>query len=165
MAKDYYQILGVARNATDDEIKTAYRKMALKFHPDRNKGDKEAEQRFKEAAEAYEVLRDTEKRQLYDQYGEAGLKGRPMRGFSSFDDIFDAFGDIFGGGGGIFGDLFAGGQRRGPRRGASLRCDIEIDLNEVATGVEKVIEVARREICDECHGSGAKPGTSPVTCS
>ncbi len=161
MAKDYYQILGVARNASADEIKSAYRKLALKYHPDRNKGDKEAEQKFKEAAEAYEVLRDPEKRQLYDQYGEAGLRGRPMRGFSTFEDIFEAFGDIFGGG--LFDDLF-GGRRRAPRRGASLRCDIEISLEDVATGVEKVIEVARREICDTCHGTGAKPGTQPVTC-
>jgi len=167
MAQDYYQTLGVARNAEDDEIKSSYRKMALKYHPDRNKDNKEAEQKFKDAAEAYEVLRDPEKRRLYDQYGEAGLKGRTMRGFSSFDDIFDAFGDIFGGGGGgggIFDGLFGGQTRRGPRRGASLRCDIEIELGEIATGVEKVIDVARREVCTECNGTGAKPGTMPVTC-
>lgn len=164
MPEDYYVILGVDRSAGEEEIKRAYRKMALKYHPDRNNGDKDAETRFKEAAEAYEVLRDPEKRQLYDHYGRAGLRGQATRGFSSFQDIFEAFGDIFGGGS-IFDDFFAGGGRgAGPRRGASLRCDIEIDLEEVVEGGEKAIEVARREICPACKGTGAKPGTKPKAC-
>lgn len=164
MAEDYYAILGVERNAGEEDIKRAYRKMALKHHPDRNKGDKEAERKFKDAAEAYEVLRDPQKRQLYDQYGREGLRGQTTRGFSTFQDIFEAFGDIFGGGS-ILDDFFGGGGRRaGPRRGASLRCDIEIDLEEVVEGGEKVIEVARREVCPSCRGIGAKSGTRPKAC-
>lgn len=163
MPKDYYEILGLTRNATPEEIKSAYRQMALKYHPDRNKGDKDAEGAFKEAAEAYEVLRDAEKRELYDRYGHGGLSGQTTRGFGSFQDIFDAFGDVFGGGG-VFEDLLGGQRRRGPRRGPSLRCDIGVDLNEVATGAAKTIEVVRREICTECRGTGAKPGTMPRVC-
>lgn len=162
MADDYYQILGVARNAGEDEIKSSYRKMALKYHPDRNKGDKEAEGKFKKAAEAYEVLRDPQKRQLYDQYGQEGLRGTASRGFSSFGDIFEAFGDIFGGS--VFDDFFGGGGRRGPRRGASLRCDIEIELGDVSVGTDKTIELSRQEVCPDCRGTGAKSGTMPVTC-
>ena len=170
MAKrDYYAVLGVDRNAPSDEIKKAYRKMALKYHPDRNPGNKKAEESFKEAAEAYEILRDPEKRSLYDQFGHAGLEGVPHRGFNTFEDIFEAFGDIFGGGS-IFEDLFGfgGSRRRGTRtrarRGPSLRCEISLDLYEVSRGAEKTIELRRNETCAGCGGSGAEPGTSPVTC-
>lgn len=164
MAKeDYYKILGVDRNAGEDDIKRAYRKLALKFHPDKNPDDDEAERKFKEAAEAYEALSDPQKRQLYDRYGHDGLRGTTMRGFGTFEDIFDAFGDIFGGGG--FEDLFGFGRRgRRARRGPSLRCDITIDFAGVAKGVQKVISVVRHEPCPTCGGTGAKPGTSPITC-
>lgn len=163
---DYYKILGVNRNATEEDIKKSYRQMALKYHPDRNPGDKGSEQKFKEAAEAYEVLGDPEKRRRYDQFGHDGLRGTEMHGFSTFEDIFDAFGDIFGGRS-IFGDFFGAGRTRGrePRRGASLKCDIEVDFAEVAKGVEKTIELTRKEPCDKCNGTGARNGTSPTTCS
>jgi len=168
MAKeDYYKILGVGRNASQEEIKKAYRKMALKYHPDRNPGDKEAEKRFKEAAEAYEVLSDPQKRARYDQFGHQGLKGVDVRGFSTFEDIFEAFGDIFGGGS-IFDEFFGGfrgGRRRGARRGPNLRCEVHLDLAEVARGVEKTIVLHRREICDRCNGTRAEPGSMPSQCS
>ncbi len=165
MEEDFYQVLGVDRNASGEDIKKAYRKMAMKYHPDRNPGNKEAEQIFKKAAEAYGVLSDPDKKRRYDQYGVDGLRGTEAPGYSSFEDIFDAFGDIFGGGS-IFEDFFGGGKGRGRagRRGASLKCDIEIDFKEVATGVEKKIELTRREVCDTCRGTGAREGTSPVTC-
>ncbi len=164
MEEDYYRILGVEKGASADDIKKAYRKIALKYHPDRNPGNKEAEQIFKKAAEAYGVLGDTEKRQRYDQYGIDGLRGGDTRGYSSFEDIFDAFGDIFGGGS-IFEDFFGGrGRGKAARRGASLKCDIEIDFKEAASGVEKKIELTRKENCDTCRGTGAKEGTSPVSC-
>jgi molecular chaperone DnaJ len=164
---DYYKILGVNRNSTEEDIKKAYRQMALKHHPDRNPGNKEAEQRFKNAAEAYEVLGDSEKRRRYDQFGHDGLRGTEMHGFSTFEDIFDTFGDIFGGRGGIFEDFFGTGrtQRREPHRGASLKCDIEVDFVEVAKGVEKTIELIRKEPCEKCRGTGARDGTRPTTCS
>lgn len=162
--EDYYNILGVNRNASQDDIKRSYRKMALKYHPDKNPGDKKAEEMFKAAAEAYEVLSDPEKRRRYDQFGHEGLRGVETRGFGSFDDIFEAFGDIFGGGS-IFEDFFGGRtQTRSARRGASLRCDIVLDFKEVATGIEKTIEITKRDICEECRGSGARKGTSPVSC-
>src|SRR5574337_1450443 len=146
MEEDFYQVLGVDRNASGEEIKKAYRKMALKYHPDRNPGNKEAEQIFKKAAEAYGVLGDPEKRRRYDQFGMDGLRGAETRGYSTFEDIFDAFGDIFGGGS-IFEDFFGMGrsQKRAARRGASLKCDIELDFKEVAAGVEKKIELTRKE--------------------
>ena len=176
MAKrDYYEVLEVARDASGDDIKRSYRKLAFKYHPDRNKGDTEAEQRFKEAAEAYEVLSSEDKRRIYDQYGHQGLEGAGAgpRGFSSFDDIFSAFGDIFGGGGGggggsPFDDIFGfgragrGGQRA--ERGASLKCKLEVDLDEVAAGIEKTIELRRNELCESCDGSGARAGTKPKAC-
>lgn len=163
---DYYKILGVNRNAAEEDIKKAYRQIALKYHPDRNPGDKQAEQKFKNAAEAYEVLGDPEKRQRYDQYGHDGLRGTEMHGFSTFEDIFDAFGDIFGGRS-IFEDFFGAGRTRTrePHRGASLKCDIEVDFTEVARGVEKTIELTRREPCEKCNGTGAQDGTRPITCS
>ncbi len=162
---DYYETLGVARDASADEIKKAYRKKALEFHPDRNPGDAEAERQFKAAAQAYEVLSDDGKRQIYDTYGEEGLQGtsRP-RGFGGFEDIFSAFGDIFGEDlGGMFGGGF-GGTRSARRRGASLRCRIDITLDDVANGVEKSISVWRHEHCETCEGSGASPGTSVRSC-
>ncbi len=162
--EDYYNTLGVKRNASQDELKRVYRKLALKYHPDKNPGDKAAEEKFKAAAEAYEVLGDQDKRRRYDQYGHDGLRGVESRGFGSFDDIFEAFGDVFGGSS-IFEDFFGGSTRtRSARRGASLRCDIALDLKEVSTGVEKVIEITKKNLCDECRGTGARKGTSPVTC-
>ncbi len=166
--EDYYNVLGVDRNSGQDDIKRAYRKLALKYHPDKNQGNKEAEEKFKIAAEAYEVISDPEKRQRYDQYGHEGLRGGDARGFGNFEDIFDAFGDIFGGGGGggggIFEDFFGGGRRQAEKRGASLRCDVSIDFKDVATGIEKTIEITKRDFCEECRGTGARKGTSPVSC-
>ncbi len=164
--EDYYNVLGVERNSSQDDVKRAYRKLALKYHPDKNQGNKEAEEKFKIAAEAYEVISDPDKRRRYDQYGHEGLRGGEARGFGSFDDIFDAFGDIFGGGGGggIFEDFFGGGRRQAEQRGASLRCDIAIDFKEVATGIEKTIEITKRDFCEACRGTGARKGTSPVSC-
>ena len=172
--RDYYEVLGVDRNAGADELKKSYRKLALKYHPDRNKDDSQAAEKFKEAAEAYEVLNDPEKRRIYDQFGHEGLdRGGYQRGFSSFEDIFSAFNDIFGGGGGggsIFGDLFGfqtGGRRsrHRPERGASLKCEIRISLEDAFEGVDKTIELNRNEICETCRGSGAKPGTSVAACT
>jgi molecular chaperone DnaJ len=170
MAGDYYEILGVPRDASPDQIKSAYRKLAVECHPDRCPGDKEAEERFKQAAEAYDVLRDPEKRQRYDMFGPEGLRGVGTRTFSSFDDIFAAFGDIFGTGlGSIFGDFF-GGPRTGGRaagrraRGASLRCEVAVTFEEAAEGIEKTIVLRRSEHCETCGGTGAKPGTSPTNC-
>ncbi|MCC6463960.1 MAG: molecular chaperone DnaJ [Planctomycetes bacterium] len=167
MAKrDYYEILGVAKNATADELKKSYHKLALKYHPDRNPGDKEAEAKFKEAAEAYGVLSDDEKRRQYDQFGHSGPGGFPGgAGFNNVEDIFSAFSDIFGGS--VFGDFFGGGRRgggRGGRRGASLRCGISLDFAEVVEATEKTISLRRNESCDACSGSGAQKGSSPRTC-
>ena len=169
--RDYYEVLSVERNADGDTIKRAYRKMAIENHPDKNPGDATAEQRFKEAAEAYSVLSDDGKRQRYDQYGHAGVEGPGGGGgggFHSAEDIFSAFGDMFGGGGGggFFDQIFGGGGRRGRgRRGSSLKVDLELTLEEVATGVKKTIELKRAEPCSTCAGSGAKPGTNKKTCS
>ena len=153
--RDYYEILGVARTASAEDVKRAYRQMALKNHPDRNPGDAEAERRFKEAAEAYEVLSDPEKRARYDRYGHAGLNGAGMHDFRSAEDILSAFGDIFGG-------FFS--QRRGPRAGLDIQMRLEIDLLEAARGATKTIEFRRQEICSECRGTGARKGTVPQTC-
>lgn len=160
--RDYYEVLGVARDAEAEAIKKAYRKVALQTHPDRNPGDKEAEARFKEAAEAYEVLSDSEKRARYDRFGHEGLRGAGVHDFSNFESIFEAFGDIFGGGG-IFGDLFGRGGRR-HARGASLKVELELEFLEAARGVEKTIEIRRNERCGTCDGSGAKKGSMPKTC-
>ena len=174
MAKrDYYEILGINRNASTEEIKKAYRKYALKHHPDRNRDNPEAEGRFKEGAEAYEVLMDTQKRQVYDQYGHEGVNGAFRGGgfqwsdFShanEFQDIFSNLDEIFGGG--IFGDLFGrrGGQRRA-NRGEDLKVALKLTLEEIATGAQKTIKLARREACATCSGSGARPGTDPTTCN
>ncbi len=163
--RDYYEVLGVAKGATGKELKKAYRKLAMKHHPDRNPGDKEAEAAFKEASEAYEVLSNPEKRALYDQFGHDGLRGAgaagPGAGFDSMDDIFSQFGDIFGD---MFG--FGGGQRRrgGPRRGADLRYDLELEFEEAAFGTTKSLTIPRHVDCETCDGSGAKPGTTATTC-
>jgi len=178
MAKDYYEILGVERNAQADELKKAYRKIAMKYHPDRNPGNKEAEEKFKEAAEAYAVLSDPEKRRAYDQYGEAGLKGTAGFGGAQsmdMDDIFSMFGDIFGGrfsGFGGFDDLFSEGRQRSTRtrtrttqqRGSDLKITMPLTLEEINTGVNKKVKIRRHEVCSNCNGTGAKPGTSTVTC-
>ncbi len=167
--RDYYDVLGVPKNAEPDAIKRAYRKIALRYHPDKNPGNDEAEERFKEAAEAYEVLSDTEKRERYDRFGFAGVGGQG-RQFQSFEDIFSAFGDIFGGGGGgggIFEQFFGGGRRQGAARGrgAHLKVDLEVTLDEVREGTRKTIEITRNEICAKCRGTGAKQGTRPVRCT
>ncbi len=158
--RDFYEVLGVARDAEPEDIKRAYRQMALKYHPDRNPGDKEAEKKFRESAEAYEVLSDQEKRHRYDRYGHAGLEGTPFHDFRSTDDIMSAFSDIFGGG--LFGDLF-GERRRGPRPGPDLLMKLEIELVEAARGTSRGIEVSRQEFCGECRGSGARKGTVATT--
>lgn len=164
--RDYYEVLGVGRGANDGEIKSAYRKMALKYHPDRNPGDKDAEEKFKEAAEAYAVLADPDKRAAYDRFGHAGVgAGQGPAGFdptifADFGDILGGLGDFFG-----FGDVFGGGRRRGgPRRGADLRYDLEISFDESASGTETVIQVPREETCDTCRGTGAAEGSGPEVC-
>src|SRR5262245_54325729 len=168
MAKrDYYEVLGVEHNAAEESIKRAYRKKALEFHPDRNPGDPEAEAKFMEAAEAYDVLGDAEKRRRYDQYGHAGVGAESFSGtrFTNIEDIFEAFGDVFGGG--LFGDLFGQQGRRGggKRPGRDLRIVLELALEEVDQGVAKDITLKRAEHCGTCRGSGAKPGTSPIVCT
>lgn len=160
--RDFYEVLEVSREASVEVIKKSYRQMALKYHPDRNPGDKEAEKKFREAAEAYEVLSDTAKRQRYDRYGHAGLEGSSVHDFRSTDDIMSAFSDIFGGG--LFGDLF-GDRRRGPRPGPDLLMKLEIELVEAARGTSRTIEVSRQEFCAECRGSGARKGTVATTCN
>ena len=159
--RDYYEILGLGRNTTNDELKATYRKLALKYHPDRNPGNKEAEEKFKEAAEAYEVLRDSEKRTLYDQYGHAGLEGSGFSGFGGFEDIFSSFGDIFE-------DFFGFGTRRRSRtraqRGADLRYDLTLGFMEAVFGTETDITLEKMGICPECNGSRCEAGTGPETC-
>ncbi len=154
--RDYYEVLGVSRTATEAELKKAYRTLAMQYHPDKNPDNKEAEDNFKEAAEAYEVLQDSEKRQIYDQYGHEGLKGRGPS-FSGMEDIFSSFGDIFG-------DFFGGGGGRA-RTGADLRADVQITFEEAAFGIEKEVEVKKPIACKTCKGSCAKPGTTPERCS
>ena len=160
--RDYYEVLGVNRDAGDDEIKKAYRKLAMKFHPDRNPDNKEAEEKFKEAKEAYEMLSDPQKKAAYDRYGHAGVD--PSMGAGPGAQGFDGFSDAFGD---IFGDLFGGGGRGGRSnvyRGADLRYNLEITLEEAARGAEKTIRIPTVEECGTCHGSGAKPGTHPKPC-
>lgn len=164
MAKrDYYEALGVARNATEDDLKKNYRKLAFQYHPDRNPGDREAEEKFREASEAYEVLRDTEKRSLYDRYGHDGLQSTGFKGFSGFEDIFSNFGSVFE-------DLFGGlggrrGGRGGARAGADLRYDVQLGFEEAAFGTEKVLEFEKLETCIHCLGKRTAPGTRPTTCT
>ena len=158
--RDYYEVLGVDRSAADQEIKKAYRRIAMKYHPDRNPDDEDADAKFKEATEAYDVLMNAEKRSAYDQFGHAGVDqtmgGGGFQGGASFSDIFgDVFGDIFGGG---------GGGRQGPQRGSDLRYTMEVSLEEAVRGATREIKVPTLQHCDTCDGSGAKPGTNPVTC-
>ncbi|MBN1851079.1 MAG: molecular chaperone DnaJ [Pirellulales bacterium] len=158
--RDYYDVLNVARTASKDEIASAYRKLAIKYHPDKNPGDEAAIARFKEAAEAFEVLADREKRALYDRFGHAGVDAQMGAGphFADVEDIFSAFGDIFS-------DLFGGRRgRRGPHRGRDVRSDITLTLHEAAHGVKKTVEFQRHEWCEFCHGSGAAPGSSREKC-
>ena len=169
--RDFYEILGVSKTASAEEIKKAYRKKAIEFHPDKNPGDKVSEEKFKEAAEAYEVLSDDQKRQRYDQYGHAGVGGAAGGGFGggsmNMEDIFSHFGDIFGGHFGGFGG-FGGSQRGGGqrvRRGSDLRVKVKLTLAEVATGVEKKIKVKKYVLCSHCNGAGAAHGSQPVTCT
>jgi molecular chaperone DnaJ len=165
MAKrDYYDILEVPRNATEEEIKKSYRKLALKYHPDRNPDNPEAEEKFKEAAEAYEVLHDSEKRGLYDRYGHEGLQNAGFRGFQGFDDIFSNFGSIFEEFFGVSGSGRRGG-RRTARAGADLRYDLQITFEEAVFGTEKILEFEKTETCIHCLGKRSAPGTSPKTCS
>jgi molecular chaperone DnaJ len=155
--RDYYEVLGIARDADGEEIKRAYRRMAMQYHPDRNAGDPEAERLFKEAAEAYEVLHDGDKRRRYDRYGHAGLEGMNVPHFNDAQSVFDLFGDLFG-------DIF--GQRGRGRSGAGrdLQVAIEVELVEAATGINRTIEIEREELCAECSGSGCRRGTQPAPC-
>ena len=168
--RDYYEILSIAKTADGEEIKRAYRRMAMKYHPDRNPDDAEAEAKFKECAEAYEVLSDPDKKARYDKYGHEGLRGGGAAGhdFSrmNVDDIFSMFNDIFGGGGGGFGPRGrpGGGGRPGVARGYDLETEVEISLGEVLTGAEREVEFTRMDVCEKCSGTGAKPGTKPITC-
>lgn len=159
--RDYYEVLGVPRSATEDEIKKSYRTMALKFHPDRNPGNKEAEENFKEAAEAYEVLHDPQKRRVYDTYGLEGLRGSGFNGFQGFDDIFSSFGDIFQE---FFSFGGSGRSRTAARPGNDLLYDLTISFEEAVFGAEKQIEVQTYISCDKCSGSGAEPGTREAVC-
>ena len=172
MAKrDYYEVLGVERGASVEDIKKAYRKMAVKFHPDKNPGDKVAEEKFKELGEAYEVLSDPQKRAAYDQYGHSAFDPR-SRGFrpgaGGFHDPFEIFREVFGGGAGssIFDDLFGGGRSdpTGPQRGADLRYDMQITFEEAVMGAEKEVSLTKLETCEHCHGSGAESGSGRRTC-
>ncbi len=164
--RDYYEVLGISKDASEQEIKKAYRKMAMKYHPDKNQGNKESEEQFKEVNEAYEVLSDPQKRRTYDQFGHAGFSGGGFgqggfsggQGFGGFEDMFgDIFGDMFGGGS-------RGSRKNGPRKGADMRLRMELKFEEAAFGVEREISIQREEECDTCHGSGAKPGTNSNTC-
>jgi len=169
--RDYYEVLGVDKNASEDDIKKAYRKIAIKYHPDRNPGNKEAEEKFKEAAEAYDVLHDPQKRQQYDQFGFDGPNmGGGFGGFSgggfSMDDIFSMFGDVFGGRGGFggFSSGFSSGGQRQQHRGSDLRLKVRLSLQEIATGVNKRFKVRKDVVCEHCHGSGAEGNSGSETC-
>lgn len=169
--RDYYEVLGVDKTASAEDIKKAYRKLALKHHPDRNPGDKDAEAKFKEAAEAYDVLGDEQKRRNYDQFGHRAFDAGGFQGqrFENMEDIFAAFGDVFGGG--VFGDLFGGGGgagrrgRSGPQRGRDLKIVLDLSLEEIDQGVERTVVLKRQDSCKTCSGSGAKPGTSRTSCA
>jgi molecular chaperone DnaJ len=155
--RDYYEVLGVSREADGEEIKRAYRKLAMLYHPDRNVGDAEAEVKFKEAAEAYEVLRDGDKRRRYDRYGHAGLEGLNVPHFNDAQSVFDLFGDLFG-------DIFGQRGRQGLHRGRDIPVEIQLDLTEAARGITKTVSISREELCTDCSGQGSRRGTQPVPC-
>lgn len=158
--RDYYEVLGLGKDAGDEAVKNAYRKLAMQYHPDRNAGDEEAEEKFKEAAEAYEILRDPEKRQRYDRYGHAGLQGMNVPHFNDAQSVFDLFGDMLG-------DIFGGGRggrHGGPQAGRDLQTAVELDLVEAAKGITKRVTITRAELCTDCTGSGCKRGTKPAQC-
>ncbi len=163
--RDYYEVLGVSRDVSSRDIATAYRKLAIKYHPDSNSDDENATEKFKEAATAFEVLNDAEKRALYDQFGHAGVDGSGGGGahFNDVEDVFEAFGDMFGGG--VFGDLFGRRGRGRHHRGADIRADVTLDLEEAALGVTKTLKFAKKKLCDTCGGDGSQPGSKPETCS
>jgi molecular chaperone DnaJ len=162
--RDYYEVLGVAKRASSAEITAAYRKLAIRFHPDKNPGDSEAATRFKEAARAFEVLSDADLRSRYDRFGHAGVEGGRRHDFNDISDVFEAFGDLFGGG--IFGEAFGGGRQRQSRarKGRDVFCQVQLSLVEAARGVTKTVEFDRHETCGECDGSGARKGTQPQPC-
>jgi molecular chaperone DnaJ len=173
--KDFYQILGVERKASQDDIKKAYRKLALQFHPDRNPGNKQAEEKFKEAAEAYEALSDPDKRRRYDQFGHDGMRGTDFRPFTNVEDIFSQFGDIFGQtgfGGSVFDEMFGrgGGRQQSARRtsvgqpGSDLKVRLKLTLEEIAAGAEKKLKIKRHQVCETCRGVGAKSSSAYITC-
>jgi molecular chaperone DnaJ len=175
MAKeDYYDLLGIAKGASEEELKKAYRKKAVQYHPDKNPGNKESEEMFKKVSEAYEALKDPDKRAAYDRFGHAAFQGpgagaRGSSGAGGFHDPYDIFREVFGqggggGGGGIFDEMFGGGSRDGGRDGSDLRYDLEITLEEAARGIEKEISFRKLVSCEHCHGSGAEPGSKRVTC-
>jgi molecular chaperone DnaJ len=155
--RDYYEVLGVGREADAEEIKRAYRRLAMQYHPDRNVGNPDAEERFKETAEAYEVLRDPDKRHRYDRYGHAGLEGMNVPHFNDAQSVFDLFGDLFG-------DIFGGRGRAGPQPGRDLQVAVDLELVEAARGVTKGITLGREELCSDCSGNGCRRGTSPAPC-
>ena len=160
--RDYYEVLGIARDADSSQIKRAYRKLAMQYHPDRNPGDGEAEEKFKEAAEAFEVLQDPQKRTLYDQYGHEGPSRAGFQGFQGADEIFSHFGDLFGD---LFGNLgFQGRSRNGPARGSDLKMALQIDFLEAINGLQREVTIPRNEICNGCTGTGAAKGSKPKTC-
>jgi molecular chaperone DnaJ len=166
--RDYYEVLGVGRNASEEEVKRAYRRLAVKFHPDKNPDDPHAEEKFKELGEAYDVLMDSDKRAAYDRFGHAAFASGGA-GFGGFHDPFDIFREVFGGGGfgsGIFETFFggAGARTEDRQRGSDLRYDMQIELEEAAFGVEKEIEIEKLDTCDKCHGSGAEPGSRTISC-
>jgi molecular chaperone DnaJ len=166
--RDYYEILGVSKTASSDELKKSYRKIAMKYHPDKNPNDKEAEVKFKEAAEAYSVLSDSQKRQQYDQFGHAGVNsggGSGFQGGMSMEDIINSFGDIFGDGFDPFGGIFGGGRSSRVKKARDLKVNLKLSFSDIYSGVNKTIKIKRLEHCETCSGSGAKQGTMPVSCS
>ncbi|MEY3228722.1 MAG: Heat shock protein, partial [Planctomycetota bacterium] len=165
--RDYYEVLGVSRTATPEELKRAYKKLAAKYHPDRNPGDEVAVQKFKEASEAFDVLNDDDKRARYDRFGHAGVKGASGggAGFQDVGDIFNAFGDLFEGFGFQFGNRSGGGRSGGASRGDSLQATVRIDLPEAYAGCRRELRISRHEACESCQGSGCRPGSAPAKCS